>query len=99
MAHDELRPVLEQPRDVSGVAGVGEPVQHGNVHLRALARHPAHKVTADEPAVARDDDVAWGGQDTPYIYMKNCAREVTTLGGVTPSMNAMMLSATAIPIR
>ena len=54
---DELDPVLGQPRDVLGVAGVGQLVQDGHVHLGVVVDHVVHEVAADEAAAARDDDV------------------------------------------
>ena len=41
VAHHELHPVLGEPGDVGGIARVGELVQHGHAHARALAHHPA----------------------------------------------------------
>ena len=54
---DELDPVLGQPRDVLGVAGVGQLVQDGHVDARVVLHHVVHEVAADEAAAARDDDV------------------------------------------
>ena len=54
---DELDPVLGQPRDVLGVAGVGQLVQDGHVDARVVLHHVVHEVAADEAATARDDDV------------------------------------------
>ena len=54
---DELDPVLGQPRDVLGVAGVGQLVQDGHVHVGVVLDHVMHEVAADEAAAARDDDV------------------------------------------
>ena len=57
VAHDEFHSVGGQPRDVLGVAGVGQLVQDGDVHLGVVVHHVVHEVTADEAAAARDDDV------------------------------------------
>ena len=57
VAHDKLDPVLGQPRDVLGVAGVGQLVQDGHVDARVVLHHVVHEVAADEAATARDDDV------------------------------------------
>ena len=57
VAHDELHAVGGQPGDVLGVAGVGQLVQDGNVHLGVVVDHVVHEVAADEAAAARDDDV------------------------------------------
>ena len=54
---DELDPVLGQPGDVLGVAGVGQLVQDGHVHPGVVVDHVVHEVAADEAAAARDDDV------------------------------------------
>ena len=54
---DELDPVLGQPRDVLGVARVGQLVQDGDVYLGVVLHHVVHEVAADEAAAARDDDV------------------------------------------
>ena len=54
---DELDPVLGQPRDVLGVAGVGQLVQDGDMHVRVVLDHVMHEVAADEAAAARDDDI------------------------------------------
>ena len=60
VAHDELHAVGGQPRDVLGVAGVGQLVQDGHVHLGVVVDHVVHEVAADEAAAARDDDVLGG---------------------------------------
>ena len=57
VAHDELDPILGQPRDVLGVAGVGQLVQDGDVHLGVVVDHVVHEVAADEAAAASDDDI------------------------------------------
>ena len=56
VAHDELDAVGGQPGDVVGVAGVGQLVEYGDVHLRVLAHHVVDEVGADEAAAAGDDD-------------------------------------------
>ena len=57
VADDELHAVGGQPRDVLGVAGVGQLVQDGDVHLGVVVHDVVHEVAADEAAAARDDDV------------------------------------------
>lgn len=57
VAHDELHAVRQQPRNVLGVAGVGQLVQDGDVHLGVVVHDVVHEVAADEAAAARDDDV------------------------------------------
>ena len=57
VAHDELHAVGGQARDVLGVAGVGQLVQDGDVHLGVVVDHVVHEVAADEAAAARDDDI------------------------------------------
>lgn len=57
VAHDELHAVGGQPGDVLGIAGVGQLVQDGHVHLGVVVDHVVHEVAADETAAARDDDV------------------------------------------
>ena len=57
VAHDELHAVGGEPRDVLGVAGVGQLVQDGDVDLGVVVDHVMHEVAADESAAARDDDV------------------------------------------
>ena len=57
VAHDELHAVGGQPGDVLGVAGVGQLVQDGHVHIGVVVDHVVHEVAADEAAAARDDDV------------------------------------------
>ena len=57
IAHDELDAVGGQPGDVLGVAGVGQLVQDGDVHLGVVVHDVVHEVAADEAAAARDDDV------------------------------------------
>ena len=57
VAHDELHAARGQPRDVLGVAGVGQLVQDGDVDARVVVDHVVHEVAADEAAAARDDDV------------------------------------------
>ena len=56
VAHDELDAVRWQPGDVLGVAGVGQLVQDGHVHVGVVVDHVVHEVAADEAAAARDDD-------------------------------------------
>ena len=56
VAHDELHAVRRQARDVLGVAGVGQLVQDGHVHVGVIVDHVVHEVAADEAAAARDDD-------------------------------------------
>lgn len=57
VADDELHAVGGEPRDVLGVAGVGQLVQDDDVHLGVVLHHVVHEVAADEAAAARDDDV------------------------------------------
>ena len=57
VAHHELHAVGGKPRDVLAVAGVGQLVQHGHVHVGVVSHHVVHEVAADEAAAARDDDV------------------------------------------
>ena len=57
VAHDELHAVRRQPRDVLGVAGVGQLVQDGHVDVGVVIDHVVDEVAADEAAAARDDDV------------------------------------------
>ena len=57
VADDELDPILGQPGDVLGVAGVGQLVQHGDVHPGVVLHHVVDEVAADEAAAARDDDI------------------------------------------
>ena len=57
VADDELDPILGQPGDVLGVAGVGQLVQDGHVHVGVVVDHVMDEVAADEAAAARDDDV------------------------------------------
>ena len=70
VADDELHAVGGQPRDVLGVAGVGQLVQDGDVHLGVVVHDVVHEVAADEAAAARDDDVL-GFKDlrhySPYL--------------------------------
>lgn len=60
VAHDELHAVRGQPGDVLEVAGVGQLVQDGHVHVGVAVDHVVHEVAADEAAAARDDDVLGG---------------------------------------
>lgn len=57
VAHDELDPILGQAGDVLGVAGVGQLVQDGDVHLGVVVDHVVHEIAADEAAAASDDDI------------------------------------------
>ena len=57
VAHHELDAVGGQPGDVLGVAGVGQLVQDGHVHVGVVVDHVVHEVAADEAAASRDDDV------------------------------------------
>lgn len=56
VAHDELDAVRGQARDVLGVAGVGQLVEHGDVDAGVLAHDMVDEVGADEAAAAGDDD-------------------------------------------
>lgn len=56
VAHDELDAVRGQPRDVLGVARVGQLVEDGDVDAGVLARDVVDEVGADEAAAAGDDD-------------------------------------------
>ena len=56
VAHDELDAVGGQARDVLGVAGVGQHVEHGHVDAGVLAHDVVDEVGADEAAAAGDDD-------------------------------------------
>lgn len=57
VAHHELDAVLGQARDVLGVAGVGELVEHGHVNAGAVVDDVMDEVAADEAAAAGDNDV------------------------------------------
>lgn len=57
VAHDELHAVGGEPRDVLGVAGVGQLVQDGDVHLGVVIHDIVHEVAADKAATARDDNI------------------------------------------
>ena len=57
VAHDELHAVGGQRGDVLRVAGVGQLVQHGDVHPRVVVHDIVHEVAADEAAASRDDNV------------------------------------------
>lgn len=84
VAHHELHPVLGEPGDVGGVARVGELVQHGHAHARALAHHPAHEVGPHEPAPAGDEDAL----EFPMLHYwppHQCRRLTATSGAITIS--------------
>ena len=70
VAHDELHAVRRQAGDVLGVAGIGQLVQDGDVHLGVVVHDVVDEVAADEAAAARDDDVV-GFEDlrhySPYL--------------------------------
>ena len=57
VAHDEFHAVGGQARDVLGVAGVGQLVQHGDVDAGVLAHDVVDEVAADEAAAAGDNYV------------------------------------------
>ena len=57
VAHDELHAVGGQPGDVLGVAGVGQLVQDGHVHLGMVVDHVVDEVTANEAAASSNDNV------------------------------------------
>ena len=57
VADDELHAVGRQPGDVLGVAGVGQLVQDGHVHIGVVVHDIVHEIAPDEAAAARDDDV------------------------------------------
>ena len=78
VAHDELHAVRRQPRDVLGVAGVGQLVQDGDVDLRVVVDHVVYEVAADEAAAARDDDVLRG--EGPLGHMNVSSAPSTRAG-------------------
>lgn len=81
VAHDELDPILGQAGDVLGVAGVGQLVQDGDVHVGVVVDHVVHEVAADEAAAARDDDVP-GFEDLGHEgFLLVLARAVDDLAG------------------
>ena len=81
VAHDELHAVRRQPGDVLGVAGVGQLVQDGHVHVGVVVDHVVHEVAADEAAAARDDDVV-GFEDLGHEgFLLVLARAVDDLAG------------------
>lgn len=81
VAHDELHAVRRQPGDVLGVAGVGQLVQDGHVHVGVVVDHVVHEVAADEAAAARDDDVP-GFKDIGHEgFLLVLARAVDDLAG------------------
>lgn len=57
VAHDELHAVGGQPGDVLEVAGVGQLVQHGDVHPRVVVHDVVHEVAANEAAASSDDNI------------------------------------------
>ena len=81
VAHDELHAVGGQPRDVLGVAGVGQLVQDGDVGVGVVVDHVVHEVAADEAAAARDDDVLGFENFRHEGYLLVLARAVDDLAG------------------
>ena len=57
VAHDELHAVGRQTGDVLGVAGIGQLVQDGHVHVGMVVDHVVHEVAADEATASSNDDV------------------------------------------
>ena len=57
VTHDELHAVGGQPGDVLGVAGVGQLVQDGHVHVGVVVHDVVHEVAADEAAASSDDNI------------------------------------------
>ena len=56
VAVDEVHASLRDPGEVLLVAGVGERVEHGHVHLGLVVDHPVDEVAPDETGSAGDDD-------------------------------------------
>ena len=81
VAHDELHAVGGQPRDVLGVAGVGQLVQDGHVDARVVVHHVVHEVAADEAAAARYDDVPGFENFRHEGFLLVLARAVDDLAG------------------
>ena len=81
VAHDELHAARGQPRDVLGVAGVGQLVQDGDVDVRVVVHDVVHEVAADEAAAARDDDVLGFENLRHEGYLLVLARAVDDLAG------------------
>ena len=81
VAHDELHAVGGQPGDVLGVAGVGQLVQDGDVHLGVVVDHVVDEVAADEAAAARYDDVPGLEKLRHEGFLLVLARAVDDLAG------------------
>lgn len=58
VTHDQFDAILGKARNVCGVAGIRELVEHRHVGLGVVARHPTDEVASDEAAAAGNDDVA-----------------------------------------
>ena len=71
VAHDELHAVGGEPRDILGVAGVGQLVQDGDVDVRVVLHDVVDEVAADEAAAARDDDVPGGEGLLCHMYVSS----------------------------
>ena len=56
VAVDEGHALLGDAGEVVQVAGIGERVQHDDVHVRLVVHHPVDEVASDEPGSAGDDD-------------------------------------------
>mgnify|MGYP007011748573 CR=1 FL=1 len=53
VAVDEGHALLGDAGEVVQVAGIGERVQHDDVHVRLVVHHPVDEVASDEPGSAR----------------------------------------------
>ncbi len=92
VAHDELDPILGQPRDVLRVAGVGQLVQDGDVHAGALAHHVVHEVAPDEAAAASDDYAAGlegcVGHDYSFRWIKQLLLQKVAMYSASSSVQS-----------
>ena len=57
VAHDQLHTVLGKARNVLRIAGIGELVQHGHMHVRMVLHHVMHEIRTDETTATGHDDV------------------------------------------
>ena len=57
VAHDQFHAVLGKARNVLRIAGIGELIQHGHVHVRMVPHHVVHEIRPDETTTTGHDNV------------------------------------------
>ena len=79
VAHHELHTVLGQARDVLRIAGIGELVQHGHMHVRMMIHHVMHEIRPNETTATGHNDVM--GSKRLFSHINNPTAHTPLLEG------------------